>query len=59
MMITGRQEWYFASYDPRFINPAHRLHIALIKLDIEDVVFLSKRLKMAIALKQKLIALFS
>ena len=56
MMITGREEWYFASFDPRFINPLHRLHIAKIALNIEDVVLLSNRLKMAIALKMKLIA---
>ena len=59
MMITGREEWYFASFDPRFINPAHRLHIAKIAINIEDVVLLSNRLKMAIALKKKLIASFN
>lgn len=59
MMITGRQEWYFASYDPRFINPKHRLHIVLIKLNIDDVTQLSQRLKMAIALKKQLLNLFN
>ena len=59
MMVTGREEWYFASFDPRFVNPAHRLHIAKIAINIEDVVSLSNRLKMAIALKKKLIASFN
>ena len=59
MMITGREEWYFASFDPRFVNPAHRLHIAKIALNIEDVVLLSNRLKMAIGLKKRLIASFN
>jgi len=59
MMIASREEWYFASFDPRFINPAHRLHIAKIAINIEDVVLLSNRLKMAIALKKHLIASFN
>jgi hypothetical protein len=47
-LITGAPHWHFASWDDRFKNPAHRLHIALIEANSEDIAKLISRLDMAI-----------
>lgn len=51
MMITGADFWHFISFDPRYINPSHQMHIVTIQRHDDDIAKLSTRLNMAIALK--------
>jgi len=48
LYITGRKNWYFISYDPRFKNKAQQLHFIEVKPDKEDQKFLADRLTLAI-----------
>ena len=55
MMITGLKRWYFASYDPRFVDAQHQLHIVEIVANEADIEQLKIRLAMAIVLKKFLL----
>jgi len=55
MMITGCKKWHFISYDPRYKKPEHKIHIVEINADMEEQSFLSKRLSMAIDLRDELL----
>lgn len=48
LYITGRKNWYFISYDPRFKNKAQQLHFIKVKPNKEDQKFLTDRLTLAI-----------
>ena len=47
LMITGRDRFYFVSYDPRFKDFDLQLHIAIIEPVADDIEFLKQRLSMA------------
>jgi len=55
LFITGRKNWYFISYDPRFKNKKQQLHFVQIKPNLADQVFLYERLEMAIAYRDYLL----
>lgn len=55
MLITGFEKWYFVSYDPRFKNEKHRLHIAEIEHNEHDLILLELRLSMAVKLKNEIL----
>ena len=48
MMISGSKEWYFISYDPRFLNAEMRLYYARIDRVETDIHDLRIRLDLAI-----------
>lgn len=48
MAITGRENWYFVSYDPRFKDDGLRLKVLLIERNEADIEHLLKRLDYAI-----------
>jgi hypothetical protein len=54
-LITGAPHWHFVSWDDRFKNPAHRLHIALIEANSEDIAKLISRLEMAIKYRDEIV----
>ena len=54
-LITGAPHWYFVSWDDRFKNPAHRLHIALIEANQDDIAKLISRLDMAIKYRDSIL----
>lgn len=56
MMLTKSSHWYFVSYDPRFTSDKNRLHIAKIAADPGDTGALRRRLALADAYKQKIMA---
>ena len=56
MMITGFEQWYFVSYDPRFTDPALRLHIATIERVPDDIDRLMDRLDQAVAHRDGIVA---
>jgi len=58
MMIAKCRHWWFISYDPRYKKKEHQLHYIKINIVDEDVNFLAERLKMAISLKNELLAEF-
>lgn len=53
MYVTGRQKWLFVSYDPRFLEPRLRLKVMIIYRNEDDIKFLDKRLKQAIAYRNE------
>jgi hypothetical protein len=55
MLVTGREKWWFASYDPRFICEESRLYIACIDRVEADIERLSNRLNIAIKERDKLV----
>lgn len=55
MMINLSDKWYFVSFDPRFINPKHRLHIAVIIRNETDIHDLRIRLDMAIEYRNEIL----
>lgn len=59
MMVTGRNYWYFVSYDPRFHDKSKRLHIIKIERDEYEIVRLQDRMIMAVIYKKKLIGDFN
>lgn len=58
MFFAKKKFWYFISYDPRFINPKHHLHIVKIERNELDIEFLKIRLQLAIEMKRQLIKQF-
>lgn len=58
MLFTKKKFWYFVSYDPRFSNTKHHLHIAKIERNEFDIEFMKHRLELAIEMKQRLIKEF-
>lgn len=55
LWITKRKRWWFVSFDPRFKHEQHRLKIVAIDRNPTDIAFLKKRLKMAIAHRNRLL----
>jgi hypothetical protein len=55
MLVKGASYWHFISYDPRFIKPAHRLHIAVIEAYQDDINRLVSKLDMAIKYRDSII----
>ncbi len=55
MLVTGASQWHFISFDPRFKNPVHRLHIALIEANQDDIAKLISRLDMAIKYRDEIV----
>jgi hypothetical protein len=55
MLVTGRDKWWFASYDPRFIREKSRLYIACIERVEADIEQLSNRLALAIKERDRLV----
>jgi hypothetical protein len=53
MYVTGREKWLFVSYDPRFLDERLRLKTMILYRDESDIAFLDKRLKQAIAYRNK------
>ncbi|TYP71519.1 lambda exonuclease family protein [Aquimarina intermedia] len=51
MYVANLPLWYFFSYDPRFKNPAHQMHIIKVHRNDEDIEKLKPRLKTAISVK--------
>ena len=47
LMITGRDQWFFCSYDPRFKDENLQLHTVNIEPVLADIEFLKERLAMA------------
>ncbi len=48
--------WYFASYDPRFMNEQHQIHIAKIERVQSDIDFMLRRVELATELKERIIS---
>lgn len=61
MLFTGRKKWHFCTYDPRMINPDHRMtHIEILWDKVEeDIDAVGKSLTGAVEEKLKLIQLLS
>lgn len=55
MLFTGKNYWYFISYDSRFKNKSKRLYFVKIERNEKDIDFLKSRLEMAINLKKQLL----
>ena len=55
LYITGRKNWHFASYDPRFYQFKHKMKLLYVKRNEKDISFLARRLELAIEHKLKLI----
>lgn len=55
MYITGRQYWYFVSYDPRFIVEKEQLHYLKIDRNENDIQKLKTRLQLAIAYRNSML----
>lgn len=55
MLVTGRLNWWFASYDPRFTNDSLKLTTALIERNESDIDALKARLDVAIKQRDKLV----
>jgi len=53
MYVTGRKSWLFVSYDPRFLDERLRLKVMIIYRNEDDIKFLDKRLKQAIAYRNE------
>jgi hypothetical protein len=58
MHITGFDHWYFASFDPRYKNPSHRMHYVVIDRNEDDIALLEQRLLMAIVHRNYLLKEF-
>lgn len=58
LYITGRKNWHFVSYDPRFNAFQHKLKLLYIKRNEADIALLADRLALAIAYRNHLLALF-
>jgi hypothetical protein len=56
MLITGYERWFFVSYDPRFKNWKHRLHIASIAVNPTDIDRLVERLDKAIQYRDEIVS---
>jgi len=56
MLITGCEQWYFVSYDPRYLDEALRLHIATIERQEDDIVKLRRRLDAAIECRDAILS---
>ena len=48
--------WYFVSYDPRFMNEQHQIHIAKIGRVQSDIEFMLSRIQLASELKERIIS---
>jgi len=55
LSITGRQHWYFVSYDPRYQHQNQQLHFIKVIPDKDDQHFLAKRLAQAIAYRDHIL----
>jgi hypothetical protein len=55
MLVTGREKWWFASYDPRFSDDRLKLTTALIERNESDIDALKARLDAAIKQRDKLV----
>jgi len=55
MYVTGRKQWYFVSYDPRYIDKPKQLKILTIHRNDEDIEKLKSRLQTAISRKIQLL----
>ena len=51
LYVTGRKFWYWVSYDPRFIDPKHRMHFIKVERDEDAIADLKRRIVQAIAYK--------
>lgn len=54
MYVTGREKWLFVSYDPRFLDERLRLKTMILYRDENDIAFLDKRLKQAVAYRNEI-----
>jgi hypothetical protein len=54
MYVTGREKWLFVSYDKRFTYKELQLKVIVIYRNENDIEFLDKRIKMAIAYRNKI-----
>ena len=55
LYITGRKDWYFISYDPRYKHSKQQLHTLLIQPDEQDIAFLVQRLGLVINYRDELL----
>lgn len=55
MMLTGKESWYFMSYDPRFKNKAQQVIIAKVDRCETDIQKLKVRLRMAVQKKNEIL----
>lgn len=46
--LTGSSQWYFISYDPRFIEPSLRLHWCEIQRNQEDIDYMLSKIALAV-----------
>lgn len=53
MFVTGATYWYFFSYDPRYANPEHRMHILKIERNDVDIEKLKRRIQLAVAFRNQ------
>jgi len=58
LYVTGRDSWYFISFDPRYHDPKHQLHYFLIERNEYDIAFLNERIFMAIVYRNYLLKEF-
>jgi hypothetical protein len=59
MLILGFKHWFFVSYDPRFRNEKHRIHIATILRNDSDIEKLDNRLSLAIEYRNGIVEMCS
>jgi hypothetical protein len=59
LFVTGRKNWHFVSYDPRFKDAKHKLKMLYIKRNESDIKLLENRLLMAIDYRNALIEKFN
>ena len=55
MLLTGRHNWHFISYDPRFYKTELQLHCILISADRAELDLLASRLESAIKERDRLL----
>ena len=55
MALTGKDFWYFISYDPRFFNIPTRLHYCVIERVQSDIDLMLERIALAVIERDKII----
>jgi hypothetical protein len=55
LVLTGKNHWYFVSYDPRFKSEKLRLHYAQINRVEEDIELMRSRIEAAVARKDSMV----
>ena len=56
MLLTGRSNWYFASYDPRYYDSELQFHAVLISADETELALLKAKIADAVIERDRLLS---